>query len=146
MTFTKTSQKFGQWADSRANTVYGLGFATEQQLHQVNEKYFSPEPHWPFPKVILLRVHRVKQAVTHPLLKSFQTSLRRWKTRLVWHGKSRRTKNWPTLRLPSLLLRWAPPCESCCDWIKAGMERGGRKAKEPRAGSLVSEGSESEEN
>ncbi|KAF0047111.1 hypothetical protein F2P81_000744 [Scophthalmus maximus] len=34
MTFTKTSQKFGQWADSRANTVYGLGFATEQQLHQ----------------------------------------------------------------------------------------------------------------
>ena len=28
MTFTKTSQKFGQWADSRANTVYGLGFAT----------------------------------------------------------------------------------------------------------------------
>ncbi|KAF7665524.1 hypothetical protein LDENG_00141340 [Lucifuga dentata] len=38
MTFTKTSQKFGQWADSRANTVYGLGFATEQQLHQVNPK------------------------------------------------------------------------------------------------------------
>uniref|UniRef100_A0A673J1Z6 Homer scaffold protein 3b n=1 Tax=Sinocyclocheilus rhinocerous TaxID=307959 RepID=A0A673J1Z6_9TELE len=36
MTFTKTSQKFGQWADSRANTVYGLGFATEQQLQQVN--------------------------------------------------------------------------------------------------------------
>uniref|UniRef100_A0A3Q3FKX4 Homer scaffold protein 3 n=1 Tax=Labrus bergylta TaxID=56723 RepID=A0A3Q3FKX4_9LABR len=29
MTFTKTSQKFGQWADSRANTVYGLGFATD---------------------------------------------------------------------------------------------------------------------
>ncbi len=35
MTFTKTSQKFGQWADSRANTVYGLGFSTEQQLQQV---------------------------------------------------------------------------------------------------------------
>nr|XP_055040347.1 homer protein homolog 3b isoform X2 [Misgurnus anguillicaudatus] len=34
MTFTKTSQKFGQWADSRANTVYGLGFATELQLQQ----------------------------------------------------------------------------------------------------------------
>ncbi|KAE8617942.1 hypothetical protein XENTR_v10009229 [Xenopus tropicalis] len=32
MTFTKTSQKFGQWADSRANTVFGLGFASEQQL------------------------------------------------------------------------------------------------------------------
>lgn len=38
MTFTRTSQKFGQWADSRANTVYGLGFATEQQLHQVSPK------------------------------------------------------------------------------------------------------------
>ena len=25
MTFTKTSQKFGQWSDVRANTVYGLG-------------------------------------------------------------------------------------------------------------------------
>uniref|UniRef100_F6UHJ2 Homer scaffold protein 3 n=1 Tax=Xenopus tropicalis TaxID=8364 RepID=F6UHJ2_XENTR len=34
MTFTKTSQKFGQWADSRANTVYGLGFASEQNLSQ----------------------------------------------------------------------------------------------------------------
>ncbi|CAK6442398.1 unnamed protein product [Pipistrellus nathusii] len=32
MTFTKTSQKFGQWADSRANTVFGLGFSSELQL------------------------------------------------------------------------------------------------------------------
>uniref|UniRef100_A0A8C1A6R7 Homer scaffold protein 3a n=1 Tax=Cyprinus carpio carpio TaxID=630221 RepID=A0A8C1A6R7_CYPCA len=39
MTFTKTSQKFGQWADSRANTVYGLGFATEQQLQQFAERF-----------------------------------------------------------------------------------------------------------
>ncbi|CAB1317718.1 unnamed protein product, partial [Coregonus sp. 'balchen'] len=31
--------KFGQWADSRANTVYGLGFATEQQLHQFSERF-----------------------------------------------------------------------------------------------------------
>lgn len=38
MTFTKTSQKFGQWADSRANTVYGLGFASEQHLTQVGLK------------------------------------------------------------------------------------------------------------
>lgn len=37
MTFTKTSQKFGQWADSRANTVFGLGFSSEQQLAKVNE-------------------------------------------------------------------------------------------------------------
>ncbi|KAL1007617.1 hypothetical protein UPYG_G00089120 [Umbra pygmaea] len=39
MTFTKTSQKFGQWADSRANTVFGLGFATEQQLAKFAEKF-----------------------------------------------------------------------------------------------------------
>ncbi|KAM4628871.1 homer protein homolog 3-like [Polymixia lowei] len=39
MTFTKTSQKFGQWADSRANTVYGLGFSTEQQLQQFSEQF-----------------------------------------------------------------------------------------------------------
>uniref|UniRef100_A0A3B3CAZ0 Homer scaffold protein 1 n=1 Tax=Oryzias melastigma TaxID=30732 RepID=A0A3B3CAZ0_ORYME len=35
MTFTKTSQKFGQWADSRANTVYGLGFSCESHLVKV---------------------------------------------------------------------------------------------------------------
>lgn len=35
MTFTKTSQKFGQWADSRANTVYGLGFSSESHLVKV---------------------------------------------------------------------------------------------------------------
>ncbi|XP_037673953.1 homer protein homolog 3 [Choloepus didactylus] len=39
MSFTKTSQKFGQWADSRANTVYGLGFASEQHLTQFAEKF-----------------------------------------------------------------------------------------------------------
>ncbi|KAM6962488.1 homer protein homolog 3-like [Aplochiton taeniatus] len=39
MTFTKTSQKFGQWADSRANTVYGLGFSTEQQLQQFSDQF-----------------------------------------------------------------------------------------------------------
>ncbi|XP_007529638.2 homer protein homolog 2 isoform X2 [Erinaceus europaeus] len=39
MTFTKTSQKFGQWADSRANTVFGLGFSTEQQLTKFAEKF-----------------------------------------------------------------------------------------------------------
>lgn len=37
MTFTKTSQKFGQWADSRANTVYGLGFSSEHHLSKVSE-------------------------------------------------------------------------------------------------------------
>ncbi|CAH0759838.1 unnamed protein product [Diatraea saccharalis] len=37
MTFTKTSQKFGQWSDVRANTVYGLGFASEAELGKVGE-------------------------------------------------------------------------------------------------------------
>uniref|UniRef100_A0A8C4R458 Homer scaffold protein 3a n=1 Tax=Eptatretus burgeri TaxID=7764 RepID=A0A8C4R458_EPTBU len=35
MTFTKTSQKFGQWVDGRANTVYGLGFSSEQVARRV---------------------------------------------------------------------------------------------------------------
>nr|XP_057945488.1 homer protein homolog 2 isoform X2 [Doryrhamphus excisus] len=39
MMFTKTSQKFGQWADSRANTVFGLGFSSEQQLSKFAEKF-----------------------------------------------------------------------------------------------------------
>ncbi|KAM6902061.1 homer protein homolog 1 [Xenentodon cancila] len=39
MTFTKTSQKFGQWADSRANTVYGLGFSSESQLVKFADKF-----------------------------------------------------------------------------------------------------------
>ena len=40
MTFTKTSQKFGQWSDVRANTVYGLGFSSELELNKVS-KYKS---------------------------------------------------------------------------------------------------------
>ncbi|XP_075885611.1 homer protein homolog 1 isoform X2 [Nelusetta ayraudi] len=39
MTFTKTSHKFGQWADSRANTVYGLGFSSESHLSKFAEKF-----------------------------------------------------------------------------------------------------------
>ena len=42
MTFTKTSQKFGQWADSRANTVYGLGFPSENHLLKVSLLALSP--------------------------------------------------------------------------------------------------------
>ncbi|KAJ8393090.1 hypothetical protein AAFF_G00067730 [Aldrovandia affinis] len=41
MTFTKTSQKFGQWADSRANTVFGLGFPSEQLLAKFAEKFLE---------------------------------------------------------------------------------------------------------
>ena len=41
MTFAKTSQKFGQWADVRANTVYGLGFSSELELTKVCTALFS---------------------------------------------------------------------------------------------------------
>jgi homer protein len=40
MNFTKTSPKFGQWSDHRANTVYGLGFSSEKDLQQFME-WFS---------------------------------------------------------------------------------------------------------
>lgn len=39
MMFTKTSQKFGQWSDIRANTVYGLGFGSEAELNKFIEKF-----------------------------------------------------------------------------------------------------------
>ncbi|KAL5244097.1 hypothetical protein ACI65C_011507 [Semiaphis heraclei] len=39
MSFTKTSQKFGQWTDNRANTVYGLGFSSEQELNKFIHKF-----------------------------------------------------------------------------------------------------------
>ncbi|GFR31367.1 homer protein homolog 1 [Trichonephila clavata] len=41
MTFTKTSQKFGQWSDIRANTVYGLGFASEPELNKLFDLSFK---------------------------------------------------------------------------------------------------------
>nr|CAB3254081.1 homer protein homolog 2 [Phallusia mammillata] len=39
MAFTKTSAKFGQWADIRANTVYGLGFSTDILLSKFTEQF-----------------------------------------------------------------------------------------------------------
>lgn len=39
MVFAKTSQKFGQWADARAATVYGLGFTNEADLTKFVEKF-----------------------------------------------------------------------------------------------------------
>uniref|UniRef100_H2YAH6 WH1 domain-containing protein n=1 Tax=Ciona savignyi TaxID=51511 RepID=H2YAH6_CIOSA len=39
MMFTKTSAKFGQWADVRANTVYGLGFASDVLLTKFTEHF-----------------------------------------------------------------------------------------------------------
>lgn len=41
MTFTQTSQKFGQWSDVRANTVYGLGFSSENELAKVVFQYIN---------------------------------------------------------------------------------------------------------
>lgn len=39
MTFTKTSQKFGQWIDFRLNFVYGLGFPNDAELNRFVEKF-----------------------------------------------------------------------------------------------------------
>jgi len=41
MTFTKTSQKFCQWVDSRANHVYGLGFSNENDLLRFMDKFLE---------------------------------------------------------------------------------------------------------
>jgi len=39
MTFTKTSQKFGQWIDFKLNFVYGLGFPNDAELNKFVEKF-----------------------------------------------------------------------------------------------------------
>lgn len=39
MIFTKTAQKFGQWPDVRANTHYGLGFGSEQELNEFADAF-----------------------------------------------------------------------------------------------------------
>lgn len=39
MSFTKTSQKFGQWSDPKANTIYGLGFQSEAEIVKFMEKF-----------------------------------------------------------------------------------------------------------
>jgi homer protein len=39
MTFTKTSQKFGQWIDFKLNLVYGLGFSNDTELNKFVEKF-----------------------------------------------------------------------------------------------------------
>ena len=37
MVFTKTAQKFGQWSDPKAGTIYGVGFPNEDDLNKVGE-------------------------------------------------------------------------------------------------------------
>lgn len=39
MTFTKTSQKFGQWIDFKLNLVYGLGFSNDIELNKFVDKF-----------------------------------------------------------------------------------------------------------
>lgn len=39
MTFTKTSQKFGQWIDFKLNFVYGLGFSNDAELNKFVDKF-----------------------------------------------------------------------------------------------------------
>lgn len=35
--FTKTAQKFGQWSDPKAGTIYGVGFPNEEDLLKVRK-------------------------------------------------------------------------------------------------------------
>ena len=39
MVFTKTAQKFGQWSDPKAGTIYGVGFPTEDDLNKFAETF-----------------------------------------------------------------------------------------------------------
>lgn len=39
MTFSRTAQKFGQWSDQRANTVYGVGFSNEDELTKFADQF-----------------------------------------------------------------------------------------------------------
>lgn len=40
MVFTKTAQKFGQWSDPKAGTIYGVGFPNEDDLNKVMNTYY----------------------------------------------------------------------------------------------------------
>lgn len=62
MTFTKTSPKFGQWSDHRANTVYGLGFAAENDLVQVTMTVLVT--HWWFHP--LTHTYKVSNKASRP--------------------------------------------------------------------------------
>lgn len=37
MVFMKTAQKFGQWSDPKAGTMYGVGFPNEDDLNKVEQ-------------------------------------------------------------------------------------------------------------
>jgi hypothetical protein len=39
MVFTKTAQKFGQWSDPKAGTIYGVGFLNEDDLSKVGDDF-----------------------------------------------------------------------------------------------------------
>lgn len=39
MVFTKTAQKFGQWSDPKAGTIYGVGFPNEDDLNKFAETF-----------------------------------------------------------------------------------------------------------
>ena len=43
MVFTKTAQKFGQWSDPKAGTMYGVGFTNEDDLNKVSEVFASQQ-------------------------------------------------------------------------------------------------------
>ena len=65
MTFTKTSQKFGQWSDVRANTVYGLGFSSEVELNKVRQFFVLSENVTCHLNVFAYANHILSYSLTH---------------------------------------------------------------------------------
>ena len=61
MSFTKTSPKFGQWSDHRANTIYGLGFSTETDLSLVS----CIDSPMAAPKALLINAMPTAQSVSN---------------------------------------------------------------------------------
>lgn len=74
MIFTKTAQKFGQWPDVRANTHYGLGFGSEQELNEVRTwiQRFEHES-----RIIAYNTQVPPPLISFPPLDSLRTPLQR---------------------------------------------------------------------
>ena len=53
MVFTKTAQKFGQWSDPKAGTIYGVGFLNEDDLSKVGEDFGAEH-------FVFLHLHKCK--------------------------------------------------------------------------------------
>lgn len=123
MTFTKTSQKFGQWADSRANTVYGLGFASEQHLTQVGlQDYMAGRTGLALGFLLgpwgpLGRCCRIGMRIRQPFLVPWLMSQLCWPSAPILDTPRPSLGAWDELGVPSHTLALPsslPPSTLCC--------------------------------